>query len=174
MSEPIDGMVYDDVLDLCWRQDASASDQLTWSNADAWAEALDFGGHTDWRLAQISNTSPTDTPFDCIGGNEQACIDSGNELGYMFYYNLPGDFPKTGDQGPFTNIQAVYWSGTEVPPPPLLLPLEAWSFNTNFGLQLPSLRASSTTVGRFAPDNVEPCRLAHNRSQRWELGVSVC
>jgi len=29
LSEPVDGMVYDNVLDLCWLQDASASGQLT-------------------------------------------------------------------------------------------------------------------------------------------------
>ncbi len=57
-------------------------------------------------------------------------------MAYNYYYNLGGSPVDnlTGSQGPFTNIQSFYWSGTE--------------FNTNFawyfgffnGLQGPVLK----------------------------------
>jgi hypothetical protein len=129
LSEPVDGMVYDDVLDLCWLQDASASGKLTWQAANAWAAGLDVGGHTDWRLARLSSTSPTQVVTLCDGTdeNEEECRTSGNELGYLFFYNLPGDFPKMGDRAPFTNIQNDYWSGTESSSN------NAWDFSTGNG-----------------------------------------
>jgi hypothetical protein len=117
-------MVYDDVLDLCWLQDVSTSGERTWDDAVAWAEGLEFGDYDDWRLARMSDQqsiAPQEV-VDCAGVTRQDCIDSGNELGYMFYYNLtpPGDTPPTdfgtdlsGDQGPFTGISAGIWSGTE-------------------------------------------------------------
>jgi hypothetical protein len=52
------------------------------------------------------------------GADELACRD--NEMGYMFYYNLDGNFgdDKTGTQTALggevlTGIQFVNWSGTE-------------------------------------------------------------
>jgi hypothetical protein len=110
LSEPVDGMVYDDVLDLCWLQDASASGELTWEEAVAWAENLEFGGHDDWRLARMSNTSPTTSITVCTSTNAEACRTGGNELGYNLYHNLGG--PGTGNRGPFTNIPTFVWSGT--------------------------------------------------------------
>lgn len=108
----------------------------------------------------MSDTSPTTSITVCNNTNEEACRTSGNELGYMFFHNLTGSFPKTGDQGPFTNIPEGLWSGTE------------YSANGR-GPSTPALAASSsalrkarTTVGRFAPDNVEPRPAAHRRSQR--------
>jgi hypothetical protein len=62
-----------------------------------WAEDLVDAGYDDWRLASMSSTSPTDTVFNCSGGTEQDCIDSGNELGYVFHDNIAASFPKTGD-----------------------------------------------------------------------------
>jgi len=35
LSEPVDGMVYDDALDLCWLQHANASGSLSWDDAVA-------------------------------------------------------------------------------------------------------------------------------------------
>lgn len=78
LSDPVDGMVYDDTLDLCWLQDAGASGPLTWDAAVAWADSLVFGGWDDWRLPQVSNTSPIDTLVTCRVSGEAACIASGN------------------------------------------------------------------------------------------------
>ena len=131
LSEPVDGMVYDDVLNLCWLQDVSRSGPLTWANAVAWAEGLEHGGHSDWRLARMSSSSPTTSITTCTAMNEEACRTSGNELGYMFFYNLPGYLPKTGNQGPFTNIPSLIWSDTEH----ASLPYLAWVFNAYYGHQ---------------------------------------
>lgn len=127
----VNGMVYDDVLDLCWLQDVSTSGPLTWDGAVVWAEALEHGGHSDWRLARMSTSSSAASVFDCSSGTEQDCIDSGNELGYMFYHNLPGGFPKTGNQVPFTNIPNGIWSGAEYAP----YTGSAWNFNAYYGVQ---------------------------------------
>jgi hypothetical protein len=129
LSPPVDGMVYDDVLDLCWLQDAGASGPGTWDAAVDWAESLDFGGHTGWRLARMSNTSPTASITFCDGTNEAACRTTGNELGYMFFHNLGGSFPLLGNQGPFLNIPLYIWSGTEYSAD------DAWAFIAGSGNQ---------------------------------------
>jgi hypothetical protein len=112
LSPAVDGMVYDDVLNLCWLQNASASGELTWDAARAWADGLTVGGHTDWRLAQMSDTSQTTSITVCTSSNEEACRTSGNELGYNLWHNLGGPLSTTGSQGPFTNIPGLIWSAT--------------------------------------------------------------
>ena len=114
------GLIYDDVLDITWTQDANINGLDTWANQVAWADTLMFGGFDDWRLASMSvlaglPTGSTPSVFSCSGAPELPCRD--NELGYMFYQNLGGTFPTdlTGNQGPFTNIAGTYWSGTERP-----------------------------------------------------------
>ena len=63
---------------------------------------------------------------DCAFITEAECRD--NELGYIFYYNLGGSLGDdlTGNQTvgdvTFTNIQSIYWSGTE------FVPGDAWKF----------------------------------------------
>ena len=122
------GMVYDDVLDVTWAPANLWGQTGTWDQAVAWAAGLSYAGFEDWRLASMSvaaglPTGATDTVVDCDGAGvtEAQCRD--NELGYMYYYNLTpaGDTPPTdvltdltGDQGPFTDIQSLYWSGTEL------------------------------------------------------------
>ncbi len=121
------GLIYDNVLDITWLQNANlAGTTFTWPNAVNWADTLVFGGFEDWRLPYISKLAGagpfTGSPVDCSLATELACRD--NELGYMYYYNLtpaldPGGPPTQsgtnliGNQGPFTNIQPIYWSGTE-------------------------------------------------------------
>ena len=51
------GLIYDTTQDLTWTQDAGMSGSLTWDEAVAWAENLEFWGADDWRL-------PTTTQFD--------------------------------------------------------------------------------------------------------------
>ena len=98
------GLIYDDVLNITWLQDANyaktsgfdADGLMTWANANTWADNLVFGGFSDWRLATISSTSPTTTATDCSTATAAACAASGNELGYMYYYNLT----PAGDTAP--------------------------------------------------------------------------
>jgi hypothetical protein len=130
------GMVYDDVLNITWVRDANlcvtldncvngggGGGSMTWDDANAWADALVFGGFNDWRLPYASvsaGAGPTLSLSSCTGAggaDEVACRD--NEMAYMFYYNLDGTagFPETGTQTAvggemLTGIQPGYWSGT--------------------------------------------------------------
>jgi len=103
------GLVYDDVLDITWIQDANlAGAVMTWDDADSWATALSYGGFdTGWRLPSALNQ---DGSWPCSLHN---CTSS--EMGHMFYNNIDGialvNF--TGNQGLLNNTQTAYWSGTE-------------------------------------------------------------
>ena len=67
-------------------------------------------------------TSPSLIAYNCspsFGGTADGCGANGNELGYMFYYDLGGSTgnARTGDQTvdglTLYDIQSVpYWSGT--------------------------------------------------------------
>ena len=117
-------MVYDTVLDITWTRQAGGQDGFTtgnWAAANAWAAALVFGGFNDWRLPNASvsaEVGPATTVVNCATATEAACRD--NEMGYMFYYNLDGNFGdnKTGTQMAvggevLTGIDTVYSSGTD-------------------------------------------------------------
>ncbi len=77
------GLIYDDVLDITWMQDASMGGQglpgLHW---------FDYDGFSNWR-------NPSRAEFQ-----------------HMFYNNLNGTYGVflTGDQGPLINIQDLYWT----------------------------------------------------------------
>ena len=78
------GLIYDDVLDITWLQDANyaqtsgyeSDGYMNWLDASAWAAQLEYGGYDDWRLPSVGNT-PT-WGFNVTTG----------ELGHMFYNNL--------------------------------------------------------------------------------------
>jgi hypothetical protein len=48
-----DGTVLDWVKGLAWQKEVSG--ELTWDEASAYCDALDLGGHSDWRLPESSN-----------------------------------------------------------------------------------------------------------------------
>ena len=129
------GLIYDDVLDITWLQNANLANQtFNWQGAVDWADTLNFGGFSDWRLPSMSVSSglPTGTApeniVDCtvVGTTEVTCRD--NELGYMYWENLGSTgasgtgMDLTGNQtiGGVTlnNIQSFYWSGTDHAPDP--------------------------------------------------------
>lgn len=124
---------YDDVLDITWLTNAGISGTATWANQVAWADNLDSLGFDDWRLATLSDTSPTTSVFNCSSGTAAACADAGNELGYMFHHNMGGSLGdnkagiQTVDGVALTGIQSVHWSGTE------FNSLFAWDFVFSFG-----------------------------------------
>ncbi len=102
------GLIYDDVLNITWLQDANyaktqwttsggtqgtATGWMTWSAANTWAENLSYGGYDDWRLPMVrpvrgshafnfsfSNNGTTDVGY----GNTSA----NSEMAYMYYVNL--------------------------------------------------------------------------------------
>jgi len=117
---------YDDVLDITWVTDADLSGLGNWQTQVDWASNLNYLGFRDWRLASMSVSAGVPTSnspqyvnpvVTCDGTNEAACRD--NELGYMFYENMGGmsgdDLTGTQivDGVTLTDVESVYWSGTE-------------------------------------------------------------
>lgn len=59
------GLIYDDILDITWMQDASYvrtsgyddDGGLFWPDALAWVDALEYQGFTNWRLPTVSPVS---------------------------------------------------------------------------------------------------------------------
>lgn len=136
-------LIYDDVLDIIWLQNASAGGNKTWKAAVQWTANLEYQGFDDWRLPSISvssgvPTGATDSPVDCATATELACRD--NELGYMYYHNLKGSGNNlTGEQGLLQNIQTSHWSGTESPG-------GAWIFVFRYGGQAEELKGFGDAV----------------------------
>jgi hypothetical protein len=134
-------MVYDDVLNITWTRQAGDGVVRIWADQVAWANNLVFAGFDDWRLpwASVSaRAGPSPTVVDCATATELSCRD--NEMGYMYYYNLDGNFldNKTGTQPAvggqvLTGIQSFYWSGTEAG---LLVGGRTWAFEFGDGLQI--------------------------------------
>ncbi len=117
--------VYDTDRNITWLANANANGQMMWQAAKTWAEGLNIGGYTGWRL-------PTADPACGFNFN---CTNS--ELGHLFYTEggLTQGQSITSSavlSGLFSNMQnSVYWSGTEYAPNPDL----AWLFGTDNGVQ---------------------------------------
>lgn len=140
------GLIYDDVLDITWLQDANyaltsgfaaenqvnngtaatnnifADGRMGWDAAVAWANALVFGGFDDWRLPLTPQPDPScegqssDTPSQGFGAG---C--TGSEMGHLF--NVDGITASA--PWLFTNVQSsFYWSGSEF----ALDTSRAWAF----------------------------------------------
>jgi len=159
------GLIYDDVLNITWMQDANyaqtsgyaaanavgslnsgstnlqADGRMGWDAAITWADQLKYGGYGDWRLAS-SGSSPT------IGYNI-----TNSELGHMFYNNLGNtagnsiygnvsfsDMAASGGAESFLNVQGyIYWLGEEYAPNTDA----AWAFNNYDGYQYNPIKNDS-------------------------------
>ncbi len=155
-----DGMIYDDVLDVTWLQDANyaqtsgydADGRMTWEDANAWAAGLNYGGYNDWRLPDVQ-------PVDDVAINYNLSYDGStdrgynitsrqSEMAYMFHINLVNlsSYQTDGtlrsgsggvnwgvtNMGLFTNLKnSIYWSEVEY----ALNPSIAWAFETSVGFQ---------------------------------------
>ncbi|WP_082990046.1 PEP-CTERM sorting domain-containing protein [Woeseia oceani] len=141
------GLIYDDVLDVTWLQDASYSgtstgiDRRTQSDAAQWVDDLVYYDSvrdqyiSDWRLPSTFN-DPSSWGFDETGMS--------SELAFMYYVNLgyaansslsPSDpAPTSINYNPFQNLTyRGYWSGTLTDNPNR--PDQVWSFHFHFGYQ---------------------------------------
>ena len=135
------GLIYDDVLNITWMQDANyaqtsgydADGAMTWADANTWADQLSYGGFDDWRLPSAGNNAQA-----------RGYVTTG-ELGHMFYNNLGNtaensilgnvsftDATPGGGTESFLNVQSsVYWYGEECAPDTNC----AWAFNADIGFQ---------------------------------------
>lgn len=117
------GLIYDDVLDITWLQNASlgagssydvagagvppqigdppssSTDGLmTWENATAWADNLVYEGYSDWRLPSLDTRAFEG--FDRVNCNVVSEIECrSNEMGYMYIHHLGGEGPLPGGHG---------------------------------------------------------------------------
>jgi len=138
------GLIYDDVLDVTWLQDANyaktsgynADGLMTWSEAQAWAGGLSYYDSVrdvvldDWIL-------PT-TP-----GTINGPLNEG-DLGHLYFEE--GVTPAT--PGPFVNLQAgKYWTDT----PYSLDPNKAWGFDFVVGGPCVSAIDERTSIMPYRP-----------------------
>ncbi|MEI7465298.1 MAG: hypothetical protein WCJ87_08130 [Burkholderiales bacterium] len=172
------GMLYDTVLNVTWLQDGNYAatsgycnapgncsngatlGTMHWAQANTWANSLEYGGYSDWRLARNTPVNGTASGWN-YNGSINGSTDGGynitstfSELSYMYYVNLGlkgaiypdgstrGDYGIYGngnitygqnDVGLVRNLHSgAYWSGTAN----ALFPDEyAWFFATGFGWQ---------------------------------------
>ena len=171
------GMLYDTGLNVTWLQDAnhaktsgycgvasncaSAAGRMNWTQANTWANGLEYGGYSDWRLARNSPVNGTASGWD-YNYSPNGTKNSGynitrtfSELAYMYYVNLglkgavnpdgsyrvdfgvngTGPFGSGGqnDVGLVNNLQsAIYWYGMAYAPYPDDV---VWSFSIYSGGQ---------------------------------------
>ena len=153
------GLIYDDVLNITWLQDANyaktsgfdADGLMDWHAAMAWAVGLIYGGYDDWRLPIVNPANGQDftytyspAGFSDFGYNIK---NTSSEMAYMHHNNLGnisllipnGDFSGCQNNVPdmcmynkgyFSNLQSyTYWSMTEIPTD------SAFNFNMSTGGQ---------------------------------------
>jgi hypothetical protein len=107
------GLIYDDVLKITWLQDANygagsiyddgadtTDGKMSWDNAVAWADQLDYGGFDNWRLPQTSPVNGIsfnyvwgedgshDRGFNISAPGSAYPGSTGSEMAYMYYTNL--------------------------------------------------------------------------------------
>lgn len=131
------GLLYDDVLNITWLQDANYAatsgfkryGDMTWNTAQNWVAGLVFHDsvrnvdYSDWRLPSVyANVELT------------RYSQSGSELSALYYIlgGQPGKSIETthnSNYDLFRNIQHVYWLGTEFS----RLPGYAWYFDASVG-----------------------------------------
>lgn len=153
------GLIYDDVLDITWLQDANlaasntfgvsgnSAGYMNWDLATDWINAMNtsgYLGYSNWRLPDALNQDGSGPDY---GDNV-----TGSEMGHMFYNNLggsTGSFPGAtftdgnGNIVSFQNLQSyIYWSGTE--------DFVNWYGVVNFDFRTGSQGKSSTNSVRYA------------------------
>ena len=150
------GLIYDDMLNITWLQDANyaqtsgydADGRMNWADANNWAANLSYGGYSDWRLPTLNASDTTcSINFNPGGGFPQQYYGTGctgGELSHLLVADLGNKagesvLNQTGDTAEqianlalFTNVQSyVYWSGLEYAPNTN----RAWIFDTYIGVQ---------------------------------------
>lgn len=100
------GLVYDDVLDVTWLQDANyartsgfdADGRMSWSQSTEWVEQLSIFDSVrntvldDWRLPTVAPVDGVDFKYewDWTGATDEGynIVSPNSEMSYMYYVNL--------------------------------------------------------------------------------------
>ena len=130
------GTITDADTGLMWLRNANLSGTvMNWYDAYAWADALVFAGHDDWRLPSAFNSDGSGPCGPGYGGGYN-CSDS--EMGHLYYIELEN--PLYGpliNTDPFVDLEAtVFWTGTES------LSDYAWNFSFGNSYQSRGLKSS--------------------------------
>lgn len=123
------GMIYDELLDITWLQDANyamtsgfdSDGLMTWGVASAWTASLTIGDVSGWRLPTM--TTPG-SPRPNENGQDVTGATNDNELGWLWYQLGGGsDIFADTDISPFVNLPIQvggfvssdewYWSSEE-------------------------------------------------------------
>jgi len=132
------GLIYDTDLNITWYDYTNSKD--FWSNQMSWAQGLNVGGVTGWRLpSTVDGQFVFSLDGTGTGGYKNVNSEMGHlyytELGNKAYYDVNGNFqPDFGlkNIGPFTNLLPKdYWSGTAY----ALINNEKWDFDFSYGYQ---------------------------------------
>ena len=134
---------YDTVLDVTWLASGSNQNGMTWVDANAWADSLDYGSGIDnWRLPIVVDTGASGCDLSTVGGTDcglNVQTTSGSppypaenvfsEMASLFYDtlgNLSWDVELYGfdnmpeghgltNTGPFDFLSVgIHWTGSEV------------------------------------------------------------
>lgn len=105
-------LVYDDVLDITWLQDANypktsgyaaanatgsqnssttsilTSGEMGWDAAQTWVSNLSYKGITGWRLPSANLMNPTNPCSSYSGSCDRGSNVTTSEMGHMFFNNL--------------------------------------------------------------------------------------
>ena len=129
-----EGFIYDDVLDITWKQDAVHDQQTSWNNQVAWAAGYSkthsvYGVFNDWRLPTTLQPDATCNTQNGGIAPDYGCI--GSEMGHLFHV----DGISTSQPGPFNYVlpNFSYWSGTAIDD---FYPMNAWLFDFSTGGQV--------------------------------------
>ena len=146
---PANGMIYDDVLQVYWLENANLADTntfgvsgiassglMSWDKANEWIAAMNnasYLGFNDWRLPTSLNQDGTGP---CSGFT---CNDS--EMGHLYFVdNIK--YPSSGNSsGNFDNVDwHEYWTSTSSSTDST----KAWSFSFWTGLQSENFKTLTT------------------------------
>ena len=128
------GLLYDDVLDVTWLQDAnyaktsgySPSGKMSWAEANKWVRALVYHDpvrnvdYTGWRLPQVEpvDGKAFNHQFRLEGTSDEGynIVSPRSEFSYMYYVNLQlnGWWTKDGKHPPTFGVMKSWtavWSG---------------------------------------------------------------
>ena len=169
------GLIYDDVLDITWLQDAnyaktSGSDSdglMIWDEAMTWVAELVYYDSVrdvywdDWRLPSVMNLDGSD-PIE-------GYLMRGSEMGHLFYIDLknPGWAPIS-NKFPFENLQAdYYWYKDEGP-----INNYVWFFNFALGYQNGRGRYGDSLAWAVRPGDVGAAPIPEPWTM-WLLGIGL-
>lgn len=108
-------MIYDDVLDITWLQDANYANtsgylgnsitdgNMSLSSANQWAANLTFGGYDDWRLPTVSPANGKEFNFDGSSDAGFNITRESSELSHLYYVGLGNEGATGIDPTPDTD-----------------------------------------------------------------------